>query len=35
MQVSRLLTKIFAKLRDGLDGDQGDVAAAPETSMSA
>jgi RNA polymerase sigma-B factor len=35
MQVSRLLTKIFAKLRDGLDGDQGDVDAAPETSMSA
>jgi RNA polymerase sigma-B factor len=28
MQVSRLLTKIFTKLRDGLDGDQVDVGAA-------
>ena len=32
MQVSRLLSKIFAKLRHGLDGDAGE---APETSMSA
>ncbi len=35
MQVSRLLTKIFTKLRDGLDGDQVDVGAAPETPISA
>jgi len=35
MQVSRLLTKIFAKLRDGLDGGQGGVGDAPDTSMSA
>ena len=35
MQVSRLLTKIFAKLRDGLGGDEGDAGNAPGTPMSA